>query len=187
MKKTQQKRRGGKTQKRRGGKTQKRRGEMKRKVMRGGTIERIETIYNIAELTSNYIVELKFKGETITIYKDIIYNSVILNGYGYFKDNKYVYFKANWDEQEESLKRCIYEITINKGLDPSKVKEDFTRDRDRDGDGDRGRYFESSKEEHEREEREKALVKDMEEIRFMRAHNAARIKTSSDWRMGSKR
>lgn len=34
MKKTQQKRRGGKTQKRRGGKTQKRRGEMKRKVMR---------------------------------------------------------------------------------------------------------------------------------------------------------
>ena len=39
MKKTQQKRRGGKTQKRRGGKTQKRRGEMKRKVMRGGFAE----------------------------------------------------------------------------------------------------------------------------------------------------
>ena len=38
MKKTQQKRRGGKTQKRRGGKTQKRRGEMKRKVMRGGSL-----------------------------------------------------------------------------------------------------------------------------------------------------
>ena len=36
MKKTQQKRRGGKTQKRKDGKTQKRRGEMKRKVMRGG-------------------------------------------------------------------------------------------------------------------------------------------------------
>ncbi len=36
MKKTQQKRRGGKQQKRKGGKTQKRRGDTKRKVMSGG-------------------------------------------------------------------------------------------------------------------------------------------------------
>lgn len=104
MKKTQQKRRGGKTQKRRGGKTQKRRGEMKRKVMRGGTA--IITRKNRSDFTINDpIVVFVIDRIEIPIYKDLILDaekngegtqissSKIYYGYGYFdKYNGYVYF-----------------------------------------------------------------------------------------------
>ena len=132
MKKTQQKRRGGKTQKRRGGKTQKRRGEMKRKVMRGGNVKTITTNYTENDLTSNIFHTLDLKGKKYTIYEDINHGDKILKGHGIFTNGKYMYFQSDLrdqeENQEESLTKCIYEITLAQGLNPSKVYEDFAGD-----------------------------------------------------------
>lgn len=160
MKKTQQKRRGGKTQKRRGGKTRKRRGEMKRKVMRGGN------------LTSTGKYKHEFKWDTypphvnirrsignIEIYRDM--KTIKFSdeggesggeqyfGYGYFDpDNIYVYFpisgKGNLDnggkEYSISLIDCLKNFErrdynqfielVNTAYNQLKNKYKYTGDQD---------------------------------------------------------
>ena len=78
MKKTQQKRRGGKTQKRRGGNTQKRRGEMKRKVMRGGVV--------FTKEKENLLTELGGTIDMVTLWPNIFseYTSHVIIGGKFF-------------------------------------------------------------------------------------------------------
>lgn len=131
MKKTQQKRRGGKTQKRRGGKTQKRRGEMKRKVMRGGALTSTHKYVNDFELFEQ---EPDVINGSIKIYRDLKTNEIIDNfgtkisdgeeysGYGYFNsENMYVYFPVSeggiitdgGKKYSNSLIKCLKQFTTD--------------------------------------------------------------------------
>jgi hypothetical protein len=106
MKKTQQKRRGGKTQKRRGGKTQKRRAEMKRKVMRGGVVftkekrELLQSLGGIIEQHHRSIINIL----SINEY------SVSIGGKPFYI-KKHIYEPRTYDTPE-SNKQIVYNYAV---------------------------------------------------------------------------
>jgi hypothetical protein len=131
MKKTQQKRRGGKTQKRRGG--------------------------------------TKETGQSSIRYTNKKSNKVPINTWGIsFTENKHAQLNKIIDTQGSNANRII------------------KKDRDVKKNSVSSRYFESYKDEQEREAQQDALAKNMEDDRNMRAHNEANKRSSADWRFGSK-